>query len=99
VAVKGSVAKILRSSLGGFIASGVVPEEPAIPPIYDMQVYIAHRSIMIEFMSIAIVKGVIAEPSGYIEGFILKHGKNSITAPFSDKLYIDAVWARSINGL
>jgi hypothetical protein len=87
-AVKGSVAKIVRSSLGGFIASGVVPEQPAIPPIYDMQVYIAPRSITIEFMSRAVGRGVIAEPSGYIEGFILKHGKNSITAPFTDKLFL-----------
>jgi hypothetical protein len=87
-AVKGSVAKIVRSSLGGFIASSVVPEQPAIPPIYDMQVYIAPRSITIEFMSRAVGRGVIAEPSGYIEGLILKHGKNSITAPFTDKLFL-----------
>ena len=87
-AVKGSAAKIVRSSLGGFIASGVVPEQPAIPPIYDMQVYIAPRSITIEFMSRAVGRGAIVEPNGYIEGFILKHGKNSITASFSDRLYI-----------
>jgi hypothetical protein len=87
-AVKGSAAKIVRSSLGGFIASSVVPEQPAIPPIYDMQVYIAPRSITIEFMSRAVGRGVIAEPSGYIEGFILKHGKNSITIPFTDRLFI-----------
>ena len=87
-AVKGSSAKIVRSVLGGFIASGVVPEQPAVPPIYDMQVHIAPRDIVLEFMSRAVGRGVIAEPSGYIEGFILKHGKNSITAPFSDKLYI-----------
>jgi len=87
-AVRGSVAKIVRSSLGGFIASGVVPEQPAIPPIYDVQVYIAPRSITIEFMSRTVGRGVIAEPSGYIEGFILKHGKNSITIPFTDKLFL-----------
>jgi len=87
-AVKGSVAKIVRSSLGGFIASGVVPEQPAIPPIYDVQVYIAPRSITIEFMSRTVGRGAIVEPNGYMEGFILKHGKNSITASFSDKLYI-----------
>ena len=87
-AVKGSAAKILRSSLGGFIASGVAPEQPAIPPIYDMQVFIAPRGITIEFTSRAVGRGVIAEPSGYIEGLILKHGKNSITAPFTDKLFL-----------
>jgi hypothetical protein len=87
-AVKGSAAKILRSSLGGFIASGVVPEQPAIPPIYDMQVFIAPRGITIEFMSRAVGRGVIVEPSGYIEGFILKHGKNSIAIPFTDRLFI-----------
>jgi hypothetical protein len=87
-AVKGSVAKIVRSSLGGFIASGVVPEQPAIPPIYDLQAYVAPRSVAIEFMSRAVGRGVIVEPSGYIEGFILKHGKNSITIPFTDRLFI-----------
>ena len=87
-AVKGSATKIVRSSLGGFIASGVVPEQPAIPPIYDMQVYIAPRDIVLEFMSRAVGRGAIVKPSGYIEGFILKHGKNSITAPFTDKLFL-----------
>jgi hypothetical protein len=87
-AVKGFAAKIVRSSLGGFIASGVVPEQPAIPPIYDLQAYVAPRSVTIEFMSRAVGRGVIVEPSGYIEGFILKHGKNSITIPFTDRLFI-----------
>jgi len=87
-AVKGSAAKILRFSLGGFIASGVVPEQPAIPPIYDMQVFIAPRGITIEFMSRAVGRGAIVKPSGYIEGFILKHGKNSIAIPFTDRLFI-----------
>jgi hypothetical protein len=53
-----------------------------------MQVFIAPRSITIEFMSRAVGRGVIVEPSGYIEGFILKHGKNSIAIPFTDRLFI-----------
>jgi len=87
-AVKGSSAKIVRSTLGGFTASGVVPEQPAIPPIYDIQLHVAPRGIAIEFMSRAVGRGLLVEPSGYMEGFILKHGKNYVTAPFTDKLFL-----------
>jgi len=87
-AVKGSSAKIVRSTLGGFIASTVVPEQPAIPPIYDIQLHVTPRGIAIEFMSRAVGRGLIVEPSGYMEGFILKHGKNYVAAPFSDKLFL-----------
>jgi hypothetical protein len=49
--VKGSKAKIVKVSRGGFIASGVLPEQLAIPPIHDIRVYIAPRSIALEFTS------------------------------------------------
>jgi len=86
--VKGSKAKIIRISRGGFVASGVIPEQPAVPPIHDLHVCIAPRGITLEFMSRAIGRGVIVLPNGFVEGFILKHGKNSVELPFTDKLFI-----------
>ena len=86
--IKGFKTRVVRVGRGGFTAYGVIPKQPAIPPIQSMQVYIAPKNITLEFVSRSVGRGLIVLSNGFIEGFILREGMNLIEVPFSDKMYI-----------